>query len=24
VILAAQAVKLGYRWVVGDGKKIRF
>jgi hypothetical protein len=24
VIQAAQVVKLGYRWVVGDGTKIRF
>jgi hypothetical protein len=24
VILAAQAVKHGYRWVVGDGTKVRF
>jgi hypothetical protein len=24
VILAAQVVKLDYRWVVGDGTKIRF
>jgi hypothetical protein len=24
VMLAAQAVKHGYRWVVGDGRKIHF
>jgi hypothetical protein len=24
VILATQAVKLGYRWVVGNGKNVRF
>jgi hypothetical protein len=24
VILAAQALKFGYKWVVGNGKKIRF
>jgi hypothetical protein len=21
---AAQAVRMGYRWIIGDGKKIRF